>query len=130
MISAIYASLSVPIIVWLSLHVIKVRQQNHISVGDAGNVALQTAMGAHANAVENLPIGLLLLFALEFNAANLWLIHGFGLALLGSRLIHARGLLGEVMRLRVLGMQITIFSLIGLACANLLYLPYDRLFGQ
>ncbi len=128
MTSAIYASLSAFLICWLSLNVIKKRRENSVSIGDGGNEELKTAIAAQSNAIEYVPITLLLLFALEYNAANIWIIHLFGVALITSRVIHARNLLSNNLSGRVLGMQITIYTIIGLAVLNIVYLPYSHLF--
>jgi hypothetical protein len=52
------------------------------------------------------------------------LLHAGGIAILAGRLVHARGLLTDDLAYRVLGMQITIFTLVGLALANLGYVAY------
>ncbi|MFB1488637.1 MULTISPECIES: MAPEG family protein [unclassified Thiocapsa] len=127
MTSAIYASLSAFLIVWLSLNVIKVRRTKQVSVGDGGDAELKTAMAAQSNALEYLPISLLLLFALEYNGAFLVLVHSLGVLLLVGRVIHARAMLTSHLKRRVLGMQITIWVLIGLALANLIFIPYGKL---
>ena len=112
---------------YLSLNVIKSRRKHRISVGDGDNTELQTAQGAQSNAIEYLPIALILLFYLEYNGGNAWMIHVAGTALLAGRVIHALGLLNDSMRRRVLGMQITVYVLIGLCLLNLVYLPLDRI---
>ncbi|MGZ5056425.1 MAG: MAPEG family protein [Methylobacter sp.] len=122
MITAIYASLSALLIVRLSLSVIKLRRKNRVSVGDGGNEALQLAIRAHANAVEYIPIALMLLFMLEFNGAPKLLVHILGVTLLIGRVLHAMGLPAKDLRRRVLGMQITVYLLIGLAVLNILFL--------
>jgi len=122
MITAIYASLSALLIVRLSLSVIKLRRKNRVSVGDGGNEALQLAIRAHSNAVEYIPIALMLLFMLEFNGAPKLLVHMLGVMLLFGRVLHAIGLPAKNLRRRVLGMQITIYLLIGLAVLNILFL--------
>ncbi len=127
MISAIYAVLSALLIIYLSFKVIKSRRKHRISVGDGGNEELQTAQGAQSNAIEYLPISLILLFYLEYNGAGAWIIHLAGAALISGRIIHAHGLLNGSMRRRVLGMQITIYVLIGLCLLNLVYLPLEKL---
>jgi uncharacterized membrane protein YecN with MAPEG domain len=122
MITAIYAALSALLIVRLSLSVIKLRRQNRVSVGDGGNEALQLAIRAHSNAVEYIPIALMLLFMLEFNGAPKLLVHISGIMLLTGRVLHAMGLTAKDLQRRVLGMQITIYLLIGLAVLNILFL--------
>lgn len=126
MVSAIYIALAAFLIIWLSLHVIKVRRKHQISIGDEGNMELKTAMAAQANAVEFLPIGLLLLFVLESNQASVWIIHAAGLLLLIGRLVHARSLLADDLKGRVLGMKITINVIIALGVLNLFYVFYNN----
>jgi len=128
MISAMYASLGALLIIGLSLNVIKQRRANKVSIGDGDCQVLKIAMAAQSNAVEYIPIALILLFALEYNQANIMLVHMFGVALIISRLIHAIAISNENLKYRVLAMQITIFIIIGLAISNFIYLPIDALF--
>lgn len=128
MTSVIYASLSAFLIVWLSLNVIKKRHSNKVSIGDGGNEELRTVMAAQSNAIEYIPIALLLLFALEYNKANILIVHFLGLSLIIGRILHAKGILSANIKTRVLGMQITIYTIIGLALINFAYLPYAQLF--
>ena len=129
MTSVIYASLSAFLIFWLSLNVIKARGRNRIKYGDGGNEELQIARVAQSNAVQYIPIALLLLFALEYNNANIWGVHILGVALITGRLIHARGILSDNLKWRVRGMQVTLYTILGLATINILYLPYSKLFS-
>ena len=128
MISAMYASLGALLIIGLSLNVIKQRRANKVSIGDGDCQVLKIAMAAQSNAVEYIPIALILLFALEYNQANIILVHMFGVALIIARLIHATAISNENLKYRVLAMQITIFTIIGLAISNFIYLPIDALF--
>lgn len=127
MISVIYVVMSALLIIYLSFEVIKTRRKHRISVGDGDNEELQTVQGAQSNAVEYLPISLLLLFYLEYNSASNWIIHLTGATLIFGRIIHARGLLNRNLCQRVLGMQITVYVLIGLCLLNLVFLPLDKL---
>ena len=126
MTSVIYASLSSLLIVWLSLNAIKKRRSNKVSIGDGGIDDLKLAIAAQSNAIEYIPVALILLFALEYNQGNLLLVHFSGISLIIGRVIHARGLLSSNLKQRVLGMQITIYIIIGLAIVNLVYLPYAQ----
>jgi uncharacterized protein len=121
MITSLYASFSALLIVKLSISVIKLRRKNKISVGDGGNEELQLAIRTHANAVEYIPITLLLLLTFELNGAPKILIHLLGATLITGRIIHAIGIPAKNLKKRVLGMQITIFLLIGLAVLNILF---------
>ena len=127
MTSVIYASISAIIIGWLALNVVKLRRKHRVNIGDAGNKELICAREAHYNAVENIPIALLLLFALEINAAPLILVHIFGLALITSRIIHARAMINKSLKKRVIGMQVTYYTILGLAIINLIFLPYEKI---
>jgi len=126
-ISSLYAALLALFIVWLSLRVIKSRRAKKVRLGDGGEPELQIAIRAQGNATEYIPISLILLILLELNGAHMVLVHSGGIAIFAGRLLHARGLLTESLRYRVLGMQVTIFTLIGLAVANLAYVGYSSL---
>lgn len=128
MISVIYASIAAFLICWLSLNVIRTRRKFRISIGDGDNSELKTAIAAQFNAIEYIPIALLLLYALEYNNAYLLFVHVFGLSLIIGRIIHAKGILSGHLKRRVLGMQVTIYTIIGLGITNFLYLPYTKLF--
>ena len=127
MISAIYAGLLALLIVWLSLNVIKLRRTNKVRLGDGGVPELQNAIRAQGNAAEYIPISLILLVLLELSGANLWLVHLAGVALIIGRIIHAKGLLTENLRYRVLGMQFTIFTIVSLASICIFYNAYKLL---
>jgi uncharacterized membrane protein YecN with MAPEG domain len=126
MISVFYAVLFAILIIWLSLNVIKLRHSKQISIGDAGDIDLKTAVAAQSNSLEYIPIALLLMYPLEYNGASLVIIHFAGILMLVGRLIHARAMLSNNIKFRILGMQITIWVIIGLATANLLFLPYTK----
>jgi uncharacterized membrane protein YecN with MAPEG domain len=96
-ISVIYAVISALLNIYLSFEVIKTRRKYRISVGDGDNEELQTAQGAQSNAIEYLPITLILLFFLEYNGASNWIIHLAGIGLVTGRFIHAYGLLNKSM---------------------------------
>lgn len=56
------------------------------------------------------------------------IVHAFGLSLLVGRIIHARGILSGNLKERVLGMQVTISTIIALGLSNVVTLPYENLF--
>ncbi|MGZ8157535.1 MAG: MAPEG family protein [Methylobacter sp.] len=124
MITSIYASLAALLIVRLTLSVIKLRRKNRVSIGDGGVEALQLAIRAHANAVEYIPVTLILLLTLELNGAPKILIHILGVTLIVGRILHAMGLPAKDFKKRVLGMQITIYLLMGLAVLNIFFLAF------
>ncbi len=127
MTSVIYVSLSAFIIGWLSLNVIKQRRKHHISIGDGGVDDLKIAMAIQSNAVEYIPISLILILSLEYNNANIWLVHSLGVLFLLSRFIHPWSILTENLKWRVISMQITFYTIIALAVLNIIYLPLSQL---
>jgi uncharacterized membrane protein YecN with MAPEG domain len=124
---ALYVSVFTLILFWLSIKVIENRRKHKVSVGDGGVEELRIAMAVQSNAVEYLPIGLLLMLVLELNGAGKWLIHAFGVTLIAGRYFHYRGMFDKKLRLRVLGMKLTLYALLALAVANLVCLPYSRI---
>lgn len=119
MISSIYAGILALLIVWLSLNVIKLRRANKVRLGDGGIPQLQNAIRAQGNATEYVPIALVLLVLLEFSGAYPLLVHLGGAAIIIGRLLHAKGLLTDNLRFRVLGMKITIFTIVSLAVSDM-----------
>jgi uncharacterized protein len=92
-VTPIYGSLLAVLIIFLAYRVTSFRRGEGIPLGEeSGSKAMKSAIRAHANAVENIPLGLLLLLMLELNHLQPWMLHVFGLILLFSRLAHAQGL--------------------------------------
>ncbi len=129
MISALYASLIALWIAHLAFKVIGLRRQHLVSLGDGGHNDLQAAIAAHANTIEYTPILLLLMFALEYNGGNIFILHFTGIMMLIGRVIHAKALSDNNIDNRVVGMKFTFNTLFILVGANLFYLPYPRLLG-
>ncbi len=117
--TSIYAGLCGLLMAWLALQTIKVRRANKVKLGDGGNFELQSAMRAHGNFAEYMPISIILLFLLEHNGTPVLVIHIVGVAFLYGRWLHAQGLLKDNLRKRALGMGYTLNILIGLAIANI-----------
>ena len=69
-------------------------------------------------------ITLLLLLTLELNGAPQILVHILGTILIIGRIIHAIGLTAKDLKKRVLGMQITIYTIISLAILNIVFLVF------
>lgn len=120
MITGMYAALAALMIVALARNVIALRRQHKVALGDGGHQDLLAAIRAHANAVEYLPIGLLLLLLLELSQGPAWLIHLLGSLFIIGRLIHANGVSKAIITRRIIGMQFTIWLLMIMAVLNLL----------
>ena len=92
-VSPIYISLLALLIIVLAYRVTTFRREEGISLGeDNGSKAMKSAIRAHGNAVENIPIAALLLLKLELISVNPILIHILGIVLVASRVAHAWGL--------------------------------------
>jgi uncharacterized membrane protein YecN with MAPEG domain len=92
MITMFYAGLCTLLVLVLAIRVISRRLQAKIGIGDGGDHEMQRRVRAHSNAVEYLPLALLLLGGMELNGYPDAVIHAFGATLLVSRVLHAWGL--------------------------------------
>jgi len=91
MITLLYAGFCTLLVLLLAIRVAHWRFTHKIGLGDGGDKELLKRVRAHGNAVEYLPLSLILLGGLELNGyPNAW-IHGFGAALFASRVAHAWG---------------------------------------
>jgi uncharacterized membrane protein YecN with MAPEG domain len=107
--------------VWLALQVIKNRRKHKISLGDGGIDELARAIRAHGNFSEYVPISLILLGASELNRANFFVVVAFAFLILLGRAFHAYAFLGgrEHFKPRVIGMKLTLYTLLALSVFNL-----------
>ncbi len=92
MVSALYAVLGALLLVKFSFDVVRLRTQYHVGYGDGGFSELQVAIRVHGNAVEYVPIGLILLLFMEMNGAQTRMVHVCGILLIVGRLMHSSGL--------------------------------------
>lgn len=92
MITLLYAGLCALLVLILAIRVASWRFKHKIGLGDGGDKELLKRVRAHGNAVEYLPLCLILLGGMELNGYPNGLIHGFGAALFVSRVAHAWGL--------------------------------------
>jgi uncharacterized protein len=107
--------------IWISMRVGRMRHAAKISVGDGGNEMLIRRMRAHANFVENTPLVLILLAAIELsNKGGTWLAVVGAVYMLG-RACHALGMDGGSMGwARGVGTAVTMLTQLGLAVAAVL----------
>ncbi|MEX0446045.1 MAPEG family protein [Xenorhabdus sp. SGI246] len=129
MVSSLYIVLGALLVIKLSFDVIKLRTQYRVTYGDGGFYELQTAIRIHGNAVEYIPISLLLLLIMEMNGAAVWMLHICGILLLAGRLLHYYGLYHREFRWRRMGMGATFMSMIIMIVANIYYLPWEQIFS-
>ena len=91
-VTALYAGLNGLILLVLAVRVARQRGISKVGIGTGGDAALERASRVHGNAVENVPIVLILLGLAEACGSSLVLVHGMGMALTLGRLLHAWGL--------------------------------------
>jgi uncharacterized membrane protein YecN with MAPEG domain len=91
-ITGIYAAIATLLVLILAARVSLGRRSTRIGIGDGGHHDLNKRIRAHANALENLPLALLLLLILELDQTQPLLLHVFGIALIVGRIAHAIGL--------------------------------------
>ena len=117
MITLFYAGLCTILVVFLAIRVVQWRFRHKIGMGDGGDRQLLMRMRAHANAVEYMPLALILLGGMELNGYDDRIIHGFGATLLVSRVAHAWGVSHSsgTSRGRFLGTLFTFLLLLAMA---------------
>ena len=91
-VTALYASVCAILIIGLAFNVVRQRRENKVGLGDQNVEPLTRAIRCHGNAIEYIPIALLLILVLELNDAPAFLLHGLGSALFLGRLMHCWGL--------------------------------------
>lgn len=94
-----------------SSRVIRLRWRHKVSMGDAGVQELARMIRVFGNFSEYVPMGLILLIALEIVQAPPWYMHLCGITLLVGRITHALGLGHGQLNPRVAGMVLTLLSL-------------------
>jgi uncharacterized membrane protein YecN with MAPEG domain len=123
-ITAFYLGLLALIYAVLALQVIRLRRSNRAAFNDGGNTSLRSAIRAHGNFMEYVPIISLMVALLEMSGAAPLRIHLLMGALLLSRLLHPLGMYAAPGTLqftigRVGGILITIGLLFACAAATL-----------
>jgi uncharacterized membrane protein YecN with MAPEG domain len=121
-VTATYASLLAILVVIEILVVVKLRTSLKVGMGDGGNRDLQRAIRVHGNAIETIPLVLILLAAYELNHGGAAVLHIAGAVFLLSRVLHAWGLYssGGASPGRLAGMVGSVTAVLVLAVANLL----------
>ena len=91
-ITAIYLALLALLYTVLAVQVGRLRQRDRALFGDNGNQQLRSAIRAHANFIEYVPIITLMVAMLEMSGLSAAWVHLFMAALLVSRLLHPLGM--------------------------------------
>ncbi len=95
----------------LASNVGRVRTRKEIFMGDGGDIELITAMRVQANFVENVPLGLILIWLLA-GSYGPGTVASLSVLLLLARLLHAAGMLGFLKIGRPAGATLTIAVLL------------------
>lgn len=125
MVSALYVVTGALFLIGLSLQGVRLRRQYRVAHGDGGFYELQVAIRIHGNAVETIPITLLLLVMLEMNGAEIWMLHLLAVFFFLGRFLHCYGMRTSTLLWRKNGMIITLLSMLVMAVLNLVFLPWD-----
>lgn len=123
MITPVYAALMTFILVYLAIGVIRLRRQYRVGTGDGGHDDLQRAIRAHGNFVETAPWGIFLIFLVEYQDGNVFLLHTLGLLLVTGRILHIQGIKSGTLGFRVAGMAITL-TVFAIAALCNIYLAF------
>jgi uncharacterized membrane protein YecN with MAPEG domain len=98
---------------WLGYRIGQLRRSFKVSVGHGGNEPLERRMRAQANFIENVPLFLLLLAALEISGGNRALLAIVAAVFVLSRVAHAYGMEGgSLQRWRQIGILTTFLATI------------------
>jgi hypothetical protein len=90
---AIYGGLLGLLVLALSINVTRLRAKYKTLFGDADHDDLRRAVRTQANALEYVPICLLMLLIMASTGYAAWLVHVLGIVLLVGRLLHVYGML-------------------------------------
>jgi uncharacterized protein len=123
-VTGFYLGLLALIYAALALEVARLRRGNRVLFGDGENVRLRSAIRAHANFVEYVPIIALLVAMLEMSGSSAVRVHVLMGALLVARLLHPLGMYSkpgtwQFSTGRVGGIMITIAVLVAAALSAL-----------
>jgi hypothetical protein len=91
-ITGFYAALCAFLVLAFALRIILLRWQTKAGIGDGGDRRLARAIRIHGNAIEYVPIALILMLVAELNHGDPALLHGCGIVLVAARVAHAFGL--------------------------------------
>jgi uncharacterized membrane protein YecN with MAPEG domain len=123
-ITGLYLAILALIYVVLGLQVSRLRRGNRVLFGDGDNIKLRSAIRAHANFAEYVPIIVLMVGMLEMSGMPSARVHLMMSALLLARLIHPVGMYVGPRTLtfqicRVGGILITLAVMVSAAVAGL-----------
>jgi uncharacterized membrane protein YecN with MAPEG domain len=91
-VSFLYAGLMGLLLIALSVQVVRARRRFRVGLGTGTEEGMQQAVRVQANFTEYVPFAVLLLVLAEITGLPAVAVHGTGVLLVVSRLLHAAGL--------------------------------------
>lgn len=91
-ITGFYATLLAFLIILLAARVVRLRGKHKVGFLDGGHADLTKAIRIHGNAVETIPLALILMACAESSHVKPLILHGVGMMLIFARAFHAYGL--------------------------------------
>ncbi|MEM5493905.1 MAPEG family protein [Hoeflea sp. AS16] len=85
----IYAALNMVILLWIATQTGRLRGRYKVSIGDGGVKHLIRIIRGHANAIENMPMFLIMLLVAALIGMPVSAVHGLGLVFTIGRGFHA-----------------------------------------
>lgn len=85
----IYAALNMAILLWIAAATSRLRGKHKVSIGDGGVKHLVRIIRGHANAIENMPMFLIMLAVAALLGMPALAVHGLGLIFSIGRALHA-----------------------------------------
>lgn len=85
----LYAGLNTFILLWLTVATGAARRACGVLIGDGGNPRLVRIMRGHANAIETIPMTMVLLIVAAGIGTPAFVLHGLGAVFTAGRAIHA-----------------------------------------
>jgi hypothetical protein len=107
--------------VWHMMRIGKVRMAEKVMHGDGGNALLMQRMRAHSNFIENVPLALILIGAIEMTGKGGQWLAIVGAVFLLARVAHLFGMdKTKANALRAIGIMVTMLTHVGLAIVAVL----------
>ena len=91
-ITSLYASILALLVIFLAYKVVNFRQTKSVGLGDNGDKDGMRAIRVHANAVEYIPMMIILMGIYEANGGSTIMLHIIGAVAVIARILHATGL--------------------------------------
>ena len=85
----IYTALNMAILLWIAAKTGQLRGKHKVSIGDGGVTHLIRIIRGHANAIENMPVFLIMLVVAALLGMPVIAVHGLGLVFTIGRAYHA-----------------------------------------